>query len=81
MTSATQKLRVQQIKSVIGQEHSMRLTIKGLGLRGPGTSVVVANTPSFRGAIKKIMHLVTVEEVSDGESRPKAQKKAGGSHG
>jgi len=57
------QLRVKQMKSVIGQEHGMRLTIKGLGLKGPGTSVTVANTPSFRGAIKKVMHLVQVEEV------------------
>ncbi len=60
------KLRVKQTKSVIGQDHSMRLTIKGLGLRGPGSAVVVANTPSFRGAIKKVIHLVTVEEVDHG---------------
>jgi large subunit ribosomal protein L30 len=57
------QLKVKQIKSVIGQEHGMRLTIQGLGLSGPGTSVTVANTPSFRGAIKKVMHLVQVEEV------------------
>ena len=57
------KLKVKQVRSVIGQEHTMRLTIKGLGLRGPGSEVTVANTPSFRGAIKKVMHLVTVEEV------------------
>ena len=38
-------------------------TIRGLGLRGPGSVVVVGNTPSFRGAIKKVMHLVTVEET------------------
>jgi large subunit ribosomal protein L30 len=57
------KLRVTQTKSVIGQEHQMRETIKGLGLNGPRSVVTVANTPSFRGAIKKIMHLVTVEEV------------------
>ena len=57
------KLKVKQLRSVIGQEQGMRQTIKGLGLRGPGTSVVVANTPSFRGAIKKVMHLVTVEET------------------
>jgi large subunit ribosomal protein L30 len=35
----------------------------GLGLRGPGSSVVVENTPSFRGMIKKVLHLVTVAEV------------------
>ncbi len=57
------KLRIKQMKSVIGQEWPMRLTIKGLGLSGPGTVVVVKNTPSFRGAVKKVMHLVQVEEI------------------
>ena len=51
------------MKSVIGQSEPMRSTIKGLGLRGPGSEVVVKNTPSFRGAVKKVMHLITVEEV------------------
>ena len=60
------KLRVTQTKSTIGQQQSMRLTLRGLGLRGPGSSVVVGNTPSFRGAIKKVMHLVRVEEVDHG---------------
>ena len=60
------KLRVTQTRSTIGQQHAMRATIDGLGLRGPGTSIVVANTPSFRGAIKKVMHLVRVEEVENG---------------
>ena len=57
------KLRVKQTRSVIGQSHGMRVTIKGLGLRGPGSEVVVANTPSFRGAVKKVIHLVSVEET------------------
>jgi large subunit ribosomal protein L30 len=57
------KLRVVQTKSVIGQPEPMRLTIRGLGLKGPGSKTVVDNTPSFRGAIKKVLHLVTVEEV------------------
>ena len=65
------KLKVKQVRSVIGQEHTMRLTIKGLGLRGPGSEVVVANTPSFRGMVKKVLHLVTVEEVA----APPAKKK------
>jgi large subunit ribosomal protein L30 len=57
------KLRVKQTRSVIGQSQGMRVTIKGLGLRGPGSEVVVQNTPSFRGAIKKVIHLVSVEET------------------
>ena len=59
-------LRVTQTKSTIGQQHIMRTTLHGLGLRGPGHSVVVGNTPSFRGAIKKVMHLVRVEEIDHG---------------
>ncbi len=62
MTSPT-KLAVRQRVSVIGRPHPQRRVIDGLGLRGPGTSVVVENTPSFRGMIKKVLHLVTVEEV------------------
>jgi large subunit ribosomal protein L30 len=57
------KLHVLQIKSVIGQAEPMRLTIRGLGLKGPGSHVTVDNTPSFRGAIKKVIHLLKVEEV------------------
>ncbi len=56
-------LKVSQHRSLIGQDDTMRKTMLGLGLRGPGSSVVVNNTPSFRGAVKKVLHLVTVEEV------------------
>jgi large subunit ribosomal protein L30 len=60
------KLRVTQIRSTIGQQHGLRATVHGLGLKGPGSSVIVSNTPSFRGAIKKVVHLVRVEEVDHG---------------
>jgi large subunit ribosomal protein L30 len=59
-------LRVTQLRSTIGEKLPFRTTLHGLGLKGPGTSVVVGNTPSFRGAIKKVMHLVRVEEVDHG---------------
>ena len=59
-------LRVTQTKSTIGQQHTLRDIVRGLGLRGPGSAVVVRNTPSFRGAIKKVIHLVRVEEVDHG---------------
>ena len=42
--------------------HPQRRVLKGLGLRGPGSSVTVDNTPSFRGMIKKVIHLVEVQE-------------------
>ena len=62
-------LRVRQRASTIGQVEHTRRVIKGLGLRGPGSEVTVANTPSFRGMVKKVLHLVEVEEIADKESR------------
>ncbi len=57
------KLRITQIKSMIGIDEGKRLNLKGLGLGRIGKTVEVANTPSFRGAVKKVLHLVTVEEI------------------
>ena len=58
------KLKVVQIRSGSGRMPTQRETLRGLGLKGPHTTVVVANTPSFRGMIKKVLHLVTVEETN-----------------
>ncbi len=59
------KLKGTQIRSGIGRMDKQRRVLKGLGLRGPHTEVVVDNTPSFRGMIKKVLHLVQVEEVNE----------------
>ncbi len=60
----TTKLVVRQVRSEINRPHPQRRVLRGLGLRGPGSMVTVDNTPSFRGMIKKVMHLVQVEEQS-----------------
>ncbi len=57
------KLRVVQTQGFAGKKPEHVKVLKGLGLRGPHRSVVVANTPSFRGMVKKVIHMVTVEEV------------------
>lgn len=59
----TTKLEVRQIVSHAGRPHPQRAVVKGLGLRGPGSVVRVDNTPSFRGMVKKVLHLVSVQEV------------------
>jgi large subunit ribosomal protein L30 len=56
------KLVVKQVRSTIGTAENHRKVIKGLGLRGIGSEGVVDNTPSFRGMVKKVLHLVSVEE-------------------
>lgn len=57
------KLKVTQTRSGAGRKPNQRKVLKGLGLRGPNSSVTVDNTPSFRGMVKKVLHLVTVEET------------------
>jgi large subunit ribosomal protein L30 len=57
------KLKVRQIRSLANRPHPQHAVIKGLGLRGIGSEVIVDNTPSFRGMVKKVLHLVRVEEV------------------
>lgn len=60
------KLKVTQIRSTIGRADNQERILKGLGLRRMHQSVVVDNTPAFRGMIKKVIHLVQVEEVDRG---------------
>lgn len=62
------KLKVVQVRGLSHRMNDQRLTVRGLGLRGINSSVIVADTPSFRGMIKKVIHLVRVEAlpVEDG---------------
>ncbi len=57
------KLKIVQVRSGIGRTEQQNKILKGLGLSGPNTVTVVDNTPSFRGMVKKVLHLVTVEEA------------------
>ena len=57
------KLKVTQVGSTIGRPQDQRATIKGLGLGKMHRTVIVEDTPSMRGMIKKVMHLVRVEEI------------------
>ncbi len=60
----SKKLKITQVRSTIGRSPQQRAVAKGLGLRGINKSVVVDNTPAFRGMVKKVMHLVNVEETN-----------------
>lgn len=59
---ADKKIKIQQIKSVIGYNERQRATVRGLGLRRIRHVVEVEDTPSVRGMIGKVSHLVTVLE-------------------
>jgi len=57
------KVKVKQVKSVIGRPKRQRDTMVGLGLRRMNATVEHENTPQIKGMIAKVSHLVVVEEV------------------
>ena len=57
------KLKITLTKSTIGANPKQRKVVQALGLRKMHHSVELDDTPATRGAIAKVSHLVTVEEV------------------
>ena len=53
-------IRIKQIGSVIGCTDDQRATVRGLGLRKIHQVVEREDTPSVRGMVKKIPHLVEI---------------------
>lgn len=49
-------------KSQIGFDRRQRATLRGLGLKRLGQRVEIEDTPSTRGMIHKVRHLVVVED-------------------
>ena len=60
---AEKQLKITLVKSPIGFEKSQGETARALGLRKLHHSVIKQDIPSVRGMIRKIVHLVSVEEV------------------
>jgi large subunit ribosomal protein L30 len=57
------KLKIRQVRSVIGRPQKHRLVIESLGLKRNQTEVIHEDTPAIRGMVFKVRHLVEVEEV------------------
>ncbi|MBV9795721.1 MAG: 50S ribosomal protein L30 [Actinobacteria bacterium] len=57
------ELKVTQIKSDIGGTRPQRDSLRSLGLKRIGQTVVKPDRPEFRGMIQAVRHLVVVEEV------------------
>ncbi len=57
------KLKITQVKSVISEKQNQRDTLRTLGLKRIGQSVVREDRPEVLGMIRTVHHLVTVEEV------------------
>ena len=57
------KIRVTLVKSTIGQVESIKATVKALGLKKIRSSKELDDTPAIQGMLKKVKHLVKVENV------------------
>jgi large subunit ribosomal protein L30 len=61
---AVAKLRITWIKSDIGHKFDQKATIKSLGFKRLNESIDREDSPSLRGMISKVKHLVKVEIVN-----------------
>jgi large subunit ribosomal protein L30 len=59
------QLKITQIKSGIGRHQNQRHTLRSLGLKRIGDTVIKEDGPVVRGYVNTIPHLLTVEEVEN----------------
>ena len=59
------KVRIKQLRSGIGHHWKMRLTLEALGLKHHQSEVIKQDSPTLRGQIKHVRHLVEVTPVED----------------
>ena len=57
------KIKVTLVKSTIGQVESVKATVEALGLKKIRSFKELEDTPAIQGMIKKVQHLVKVENV------------------
>jgi large subunit ribosomal protein L30 len=55
------KLKITLVRSTINRPETQKRTVKGLGLNKLNHHVVLEDTESIRGMIRKVQHLVAVE--------------------
>jgi large subunit ribosomal protein L30 len=58
------KVRVTQTASALGRKSGQKETLVGLGLNKLRSTRELEDTPSVRGMIRKVAHLIKVEELS-----------------
>jgi large subunit ribosomal protein L30 len=57
------KVRVTQMRSPLGRKPGQKETLAGLGLKRQRSVRELEDTPSVRGMIRKVAHLIKVEEL------------------
>jgi large subunit ribosomal protein L30 len=60
------KLRITWMKSGIGYVKKQKLTLRALGFHRLNETIVHEDSPSIRGMVAKVSHLVKMEVIGDG---------------
>ena len=63
MPHKVKRLQVTYVRSSIGAKQDQKDTVRRLGLKRLGQTVEQVDTPTVRGMLHKVRHLVAVEEV------------------
>jgi len=59
------KLKITLVRSPISQPDKQRRVLRGMGLTRRERTVELEDTPSIRGMVRKVQHLLAVERVED----------------
>jgi large subunit ribosomal protein L30 len=62
MAKTSSKITVKLVKGLPGTTKGVQANVRGLGLRKVGQTSELENTPSVRGMIKKIIHMLEIKE-------------------
>jgi large subunit ribosomal protein L30 len=62
------KLKITMVKSYIGRPQKQRQILRGMGLGKLNKTVLLQDTPEIRGMIRKVSHLVFMEELKGGKA-------------
>ena len=57
------KLKIKLVRSTIGRKDDQIATVEALGLKKMNSVVEHNDTPQIRGMVRKVIHLITVEEI------------------
>ena len=69
------KIKVTQVRSIIGRDETQKRTIQALGLGKINRSRIHNDTPAIRGMVNKVRHLVMVEELEPEKKATKPEEK------
>ncbi len=59
------KIKVRQVRSAIGRQEKQKRTLRALGIHRMHQTIVVEDNPCMRGMVKKVEHLLEIEELNE----------------